>query len=145
MKNVVCESTADSRHDLLIAQEGVKLAAIVARDDDRFELGGVGLGPQTLERSSGVRLDDPASRFALGPVLLDEDARGAVENQADHCALRARLFGRVLDINAPALREMDQRTRNAEVERNVLPAPADRRELVAGEVEGRRCDRLECG
>ena len=111
---------ADTGHRALVAKDRVDPPGIVARTDDVGELVGQHLGAEAVERSRIVGLQHPPARLALGAELLHEHARTTVEAQPHHAVLGLRRLGRVLQVDPPALGQVDEQPQDGSA-----PAPAN--------------------
>ena len=140
---VVGIAAADPRDRVLVAEQGVEVASVLAVQHELGEGWLPGLRSEPRERSVVVRGEDPEPRSPLGAVLADEQ-RGIAEHEAREGAARPRLLRGSLEVDAPAVAEVDQGAPGgSEVEGQELPAARRSLEWCADEVVRARCHRLQ--
>ena len=107
MQDVVGVPPADTGDRALIAEDRVDAPGIVAGTDDVGELIGEHLGAEAVERSGVVGRQHPPTRLALGAELAHEHRLLAREAPPHDGALRLGALGRLLEVDAAGLREVE--------------------------------------
>ncbi len=141
VEGVVAVAPADPGDGALVAQDRVDPAAVVALPEELLALGGVDVGAELDQRPVVAFGQDPPAGLALGAELLDEDGRRVVEAEADDGALGLGRLGRILDVDPPALGEVDEEPGPAELEDEVLAPPPDPLDRLADEASPARARR----
>jgi hypothetical protein len=145
MKDVVGISASDSCDRPLVAHERVDSPAVGTGEDQVVESRVERFRSQHRQRAVVACTQNPPPGLALSPVLNDQESGAVPPQKAHHPGLGPRFLGRILDRDAPALTEVDEKPRPLEVEDQILRAAGDAGQHPARKGLGGRVECLDCG
>ena len=144
VEDVVGIAPADAGHGLLVAEQGVHPAAVVAGHHHGLELVRQRLRAEGGQRPVVTGRQHPPPRLALGAELLHQHGRAALEPQPHHAELGPGGLGRVLEVDPSTLGQVyEQAVPAVELEDDELPAPAHGVEAAADQLLGGHLERLQ--
>ena len=108
VQRVVGVAATDPCDGVLIAEHGVQMAPVLAAEHEVGERRLAGLRSERRERSGVVGGQEPEPRPTLGAVLAHEE-RDVTERQAHEGPARPRLLRGSLEVDAPAVAEVEER------------------------------------
>ena len=125
VEGVVGVAPAHAGHRALVPEDGVHPPAVLRRAAAAPGTRRCRARARAWPVAVVARRQHPPARLALGAELLEQEG-DVVEPQAEERALDLRRLGRLLDVDAPALREVDEHAvAAAERPHEELAPPAD--------------------